>query len=131
MAVTKDVVVLDIREVTGGLCNVRFAVWLQITAPYPSPNQVSAYLDINNDATVGASGQNIPAALTAGTVVEEVYSILVPNQLIGSSWGTIIEPYIAAIVTARKNYHAGTGAAAPDPGLKYKILHDQSTGWSA
>lgn len=128
-----EIVILDIREQTGGLCNVRFLLWLAAANPYPVKSAVSQYPDIQTDPAVGPSGQNIPAGLISGAIVEESYSILVPTTLItgGTNWTGLIEPYVLAILNARKSYHAGTAPALPDAGLKYKILHDTVTGWSA
>jgi hypothetical protein len=132
MAITADICILDIREDGGGLCTVRFICWLQVANPYPAPGTLSQYPDIASDPTVGPGGQNIPSALTSGAVVEEVYTIVAPSSLVtGATWTTIVEPYLLAVLNARKNYKAGAGAAPPATGLKYKILHDSAVGWSA
>lgn len=125
-----DIVILDIREQTGGLTNIRFACWFTVANPYPASTFISAYPDINTDPTVGASAANYPAQLQSGALVEEVFNVLVPSVVISSSWATV-EVLLLAIHTARAAYKAGSAPAVPTPGLKYKILHDSVSGWSA
>ncbi len=125
-----DIVILDIREQIGGLCNIRFACWFTIANPFPLGGATSTYPDIVSDISVGPSGQNVPAKLQTGEIAEETFNILVPISMLTSSWPTL-EAYMLAVLNARKSYKAGSAPAAPQPGLKYKILHDTVTGWSA
>lgn len=126
-----DIVILDIREQAGGLATIRFALWFDIANPYPAPGTLSAYPDIASDPVAGPNGQNIPNKLMTGTTAEEVYTVLLPVGFLGANWSTVVEPYILAILNARKAYKNGTAPASPAPGLKYKTLHDSSTGWTA
>lgn len=122
----KDICILDIQEQQGGICNIRCVFWLPIVAPYPQPSVKSAYLNSNTDpATSG-----IESALQAGTLIEEVHIFQFPTSSIVSQW-TTVEAIILAFLNARKNYRAGTLPALPDPGTKFGVLHDSSTGWSA
>jgi hypothetical protein len=125
-----DIVILDIREQAGGIANIRFCCWFNTANPYPASNFMSAYPDIATDPTVGPSGQDVLNKLQAGTMTEEVFSVLVPISMIASSWVTV-QAYLLAILNARKAYKAGTSPAVPAIGLKYKILHDTVTNWSA
>ena len=125
-----DIVILDIREMTGGLCQIRFCTWFAVANPYPAPGFTSAYLDINSDSVVGPAGENVPAKLITGELVEEVFSVPVPAVMIANSWATV-QAYLLAILNARKNYKAGSAQIIPNPGLKYKIRHDSATNWSA
>ena len=129
MAITKDICVLDVREVVGGLCSLRFCIWLTATNPYPNPNAVSAYSNINTDTNT----TGILQAMQLGTIVEEVYTILVPTNSItnATKWGSIAEQNMLDILTARQKYKAGTAPASPNIGAKFSILHDSATGWSA
>jgi hypothetical protein len=126
-----DICILDMREMTGGLATVRFCLWFSVAPPYPAAGYVSAYPEINTDPIVGSSGQNIPSALNSGAIQEEVYSIVVPSAfLTGAQWASVVEPYIAAILNARKNYKSGVAVPPPATGLKYKVQHDSAAGWN-
>lgn len=126
MATTKDICVLDIREMAGGICSVRFCCWLAVATAYPNALAISAYPNVSTDA----STQGVLQLIQAGTLIEEVYNIVLPTSIISGSWATV-ETLMLAILNARKSYKNGTVAALPDPGLKLGILHDSATGWSA
>lgn len=127
MAITKDICVLDIREQVAGFITLRAVFWVQVTNGYPNPGAVSAYPNITTDTNT----TGILTAIQAGTVVEEVYSFMFPTGWIAGNWSTAVEPLLVAYLAARKSVRAGTLAALPDPGAKFAILHDSSSGWSA
>jgi hypothetical protein len=120
----KDIVLLDIQQVMGGIVQIRCVFWFAVTNGYPQPNAVSSYPAINT------TDPAVLASIQAGTTVEEVITLQFPTSTIVNSWSTV-ELIIAAFYNERKNYRAGTVAAIPDPGLRYKTYHDSATGWSA
>lgn len=122
----KDILILDIKEASTGFVNIRFILWFPISAGFKNPNFTSSYPDITTD--LNTTGQD--AALRAGTVIEEIYTITIPMSWIANAWASV-EAILLAFLTTRKNVRAGTLAALPDPGLKYAIMHDSGTGWSA
>lgn len=120
----KDIVLLDIQQVIGGIVQIRCVFWFPVTNAYPAPTATSAYPAINT------TDPAILSAIQAGTVLEETMTLQFPTSTITNNWATV-ETIILAFYNERKNYRAGTVAALPDPGLKYKIAHDSVTGWSA
>jgi hypothetical protein len=120
----KDIVVLNIDQVQGGVVQIRCVFWFPIANGYPNPNATSAYPAINT------TDPAVFTALQAGTMLEEVYSLQFPTSTINNNWSTV-EAIILAFYTERKNYRGGVTAAIPDPGAKYKVYHDSTTGWSA
>ena len=126
-----DICILDIRELAGGLCNIRFCLWFSSTPPYPMSGYNSAYSEITTDPTLGPPpGADYDNKLKAGSVTEEVYSMLVPSATVTGNW-SVVQSHLLAILNARKAYKAGTAPAIPAVGLKYKILHDSVSGWTA
>jgi hypothetical protein len=120
----KDVILLDLQQVIGGIVQIRCVFWFPVTNGYPNPAAVSAYPAINTTD---------PAVLTsiqAGTTIEETMALQFPTSTIQNNWSTV-EMIILAFYNERKNYRAGTVSAIPDPGLKYKVYHDSATGWLA
>lgn len=126
MAITKQICLLDIRDTTPGFVTIRCCFWFPVTGAYPEPNFVSSYPDVTTDPN--AAG--IAAALTAGTLIEEVYSFTFPTSAVDNSWSTV-ELILLAYYNARKNYRAGTASVLPDPGSKLGTMYDSATGWSA
>lgn len=122
-----DIMVLNIQEAQGGFVQIRVLFWIQIANPFPNSNATSAYAGIATDPNTSG----ILAQIQAGTVIEEANSFLFPLSWISTLWSTAVEPLLLAYLNARKAVRAGTLPALPDPGLKYKIVHDSVSGWSA
>jgi len=126
MAITKQICLLNISEVQGGICQITCAFWLPVVSAFPNASGSSAYPAISTDPNTSG----VLAAIQAGTIIEEVHTYQFSNAEIVNSWAAV-EAIILAFFNARKNYRSGAAAAVPDPGLKYAILYDSSTGWSA
>jgi hypothetical protein len=127
MAITKDICLLDIEPSVAGFITIRVVFWIQVTAGFPNTGATSAYPNIQTDPNTSG----ILTAIQAGTVIEEVYTFQFPQSWVAGEWSTAIEPLLLAYLTARKAWRAGTQGTIPDPGLKFAILHDSSSGWSA
>jgi hypothetical protein len=126
MAITKQICLLGINQLAGGLVNLQFCLWLPQTNGMPNPQGVSAYPKISTDPNTSG----VLAAIQAGTIIEEVYNLLLPSSAIAGSWSTV-EMVVNAILNGRLAYKAGTQGAIPDTGAKLGVLYDSSTGWSA
>lgn len=122
----KDICILDIRDAQPGFISIRCLFWLTVTAGYKMTGFVSSYPDINTDTNTTA----LLASIQAGTVLEETQTFTFPTLWVTTQW-TVIEQLLLAYLNARKAYRGGTLVAIPDPGIKYAILHDSATGWSA
>lgn len=122
-----DICILDIREAQSGFVAIRTVFWITVVNPYPSPAAASAYPAIQTDPNTNG----ILAAIQAGTILEEVNSFIFPLNWVSTQWATAIEPLLLAYLNARKAVRAGTVLALPEPGLKYKIVHDSASGWAA
>ena len=120
----KQIVLLDITENQPGIVNLRCVFWFSVTAGYPNATFVSAYPDI------GTTDPDVLNSLRAGTMIEEEHVFQFPTSSLTTAWSTV-ELIIAAFYTSRKNYRSGIVSALPDPGAKYKVFNDSSTGWSA
>ena len=117
----KQIIILDISENQGGISNIRCVFWFSVSSAFPNSGFVSAY--------PGITGAD-QTALNNGTVIEEIHQFQFPNTSIVNTWSTV-EAVLLAFYNARKSYRAGTTVALPDPGAKYQIYNDSSTGWSA
>jgi hypothetical protein len=122
--VAKDIVLLDISENQGGISNIRMVFWMPVTSGFPNPSFTSAY------PAISMTDPSVLTGLQNGTILEEVHSIQFPTSAIVNNWATV-ELIILAFLTSRKAYRTGTVTALPDPGAKYQVSHDSSSGWSS
>ena len=120
----KDIVLLDISENQGGISNIRMVFWMPVTSGFPNPSFTSAY------PAISMTDPSVLTGLQNGTILEEVHSIQFPTSAIVNNWATV-ELIILAFLTSRKAYRTGTVTALPDPGAKYQVSHDSSSGWSS
>lgn len=109
----KQIIILDIQDAGANSMVVNYLFWITTGNPIAHPNVQSRWS--------GASGGEV-AAIQAGTVIEEPYSVDVASN----TNTTALKQVLNDRFSARQKYFN----QQPGPGVWYGIYYDSTTAWS-